>query len=66
MAFDTFVYALAALVTYLSASVRCVDGWLLAGCKLMPHDLNYPCLWPHPLLVIYDAFAVLIGSVEGL
>ena len=35
--FDRSIYALAAFVTHLSANVRCVDRWLLAGCEPVPY-----------------------------
>jgi hypothetical protein len=37
IAFNCPVYSLAVLVTNLGANVRCIDSWLLAGCKPMPY-----------------------------
>jgi hypothetical protein len=37
IAFDCPVYTLAVFVTHFGADVRCVESWLVAGCKPMPY-----------------------------
>ena len=55
---DCSVYALAAVVTYLSANVHRVDGRLLAGCELMPYPSVRPCSCSHQIDLASGTFTL--------